>query len=147
MKTFYSNIHPNLGNRKSNNMLYKIVLLLLFPILTFANSIDETIVKEKSISKIYSTNNDVKAEINNRFGSITIVLWNENKISVDVNIKVTGTSEKNVNRKFESIDVDFSNSSSNVSAKTTFDNDSDSNSYESINIEIKCCYFVILPFY
>lgn len=124
-------------------IVYKIVIILLFPILTFANSIDETIVKERAISKIYTTNADAQAEINNRFGSITVVLWNENKISVDVNIKVSGTSEKNVIRKFESIDVDFSNSSSNVSAKTTFGNDGDSNSYESINIEIN--YLVKIP--
>ncbi len=123
--------------------VYKIIITLLFPILTFANSIEETIVKERVISKTYTTNADALAEINNQFGSITVVLWNENKISVDVNIKVTGVNEKNVIRKFESIDVDFSNSSSNVTAKTTFGNDSDSNSYESINIEIN--YLVKIP--
>ena len=123
--------------------LYKIFILLFFPIITFGNYLDETFVKEKAISKTYVTNADAQAEINNRFGSITVVLWNENKISVDVNIKVTGSNEKNVLRKFESINVDFLNSSSNVSAKTTFDNDGDSNSYESINIEIN--YLVKIP--
>ena len=123
--------------------LYKLIIVLLFPIATFAKPIDETIVKEKSYSKSYATNADATAEINNKFGSITVVLTNENKISIDVNVKVTGSSESRVEKKLNSIDVDFSNSSSIVSAKTTFDSDGDSNSYESINIEIN--YLVKIP--
>jgi hypothetical protein len=123
--------------------LYKILFFLLLPFLNWANKTETPVVKERTISKSYSVNADAMTQINNSFGTLTVLLSNENKISIDVTIKVTGSNEEKVLRKFNSIDVDFSNSSSRVAAKTTFDSDGDSRSYESMNIEIN--YLIKIP--
>jgi hypothetical protein len=122
---------------------YNVLIIMLLPVLVFANTVKEQTVKERTISKTFVVNTNSTAQINNRYGSIKVVLTNEDKISIDVHIQVSGNNEKSVIRKFNSIDVAFSNSVSLVKAATIFNNESNSSWRESLNLEIN--YLVKIP--
>lgn len=84
---------------------YKIVILfLLIPFLGFSND-DTFISKQKSIKKTYIVNPNAGIDIDNRYGNISVSTWDEDKIDLDITIKVTGPNEKWVNERLNTIDV------------------------------------------
>ncbi len=96
-------------------------------------------IKEKNISKTYNVNANATTEISNSYGNINVYLWDENKISIQVFIKVSGNNESRVNDKLNDITIDFSASDMEVDAKTVLGTKSWSKgnmSYE-INYTIK----------
>ncbi|MDX6182815.1 hypothetical protein SGQ44_10890 [Flavobacterium sp. Fl-77] len=117
-----------------------LILLLLIPILGIAN--DDTFVsKQKNIKKTYIVNADAGIDIDNKYGNITVSTWNENKIDLDITIKVTGSNETWVNERLNSIDVDITALKAMVTAITNTGNSSykskgSHNSFE-INYVIK----------
>lgn len=97
------------------------LLLLLMPTLLIANNdIILKTTKEKNIKKSFNTSSNGTVKINNSYGNLDIVTWNENRIEFDITIKVTGGNSDKVNDKLEDIDVAFSNESNVVSAVTKF---------------------------
>jgi len=96
-------------------------LILLLPFLGYSND-DFGYSKQKSINKAYIVNSDAGINIDNSYGNIFVTTWNEDKIEIDVLIKVSGDSENWVNQKINSIDVNFIALKSMVTAKTVFDN-------------------------
>jgi len=122
---------------------YKLLILLLIPLFSFGITIeDEAYTKEKSISKSYNVDSDVLLQTSNSYGNINVYLWDENKISIQVNIKVSGNNENKVIEKLNSIDIAFSASSSKVSATTTFDN---SNWKNGSNMNYEINYIIKIP--
>jgi hypothetical protein len=122
---------------------YKFLLLLLIPLFSFGFTIEDgTYTKEKSISKTFSVDSDALLQTSNSYGNINVYLWDENKISIQVNIKVSGNNENKVIEKLNSIDVAFSASTSKVSAATTFDNSNWKNG-NNMNYEIN--YIIKIP--
>ncbi|MBC9795968.1 hypothetical protein [Sinomicrobium weinanense] len=111
---------------------YKIVLLLavLFPLLTTASALsgdqdpkwNGKHSKEKRIKKSFNVNSNALLEVNNSYGNIYITSWNENRIEIDVLIKVNGNNEGKVQQKLDQIDVDFEAGKSRVAARTIFGN-------------------------
>lgn len=120
---------------------YKLLILLL-PLLSFGYNFknEDAYTKEKNISKSFTVDADALLQTSNSYGNINVYLWDENKISIQVNIKVSGKNENAVTEKLNAIDVLFSASDSSVSATTTFEKNNFSNgnnmSYE-INYIIK----------
>jgi len=120
---------------------YKILILfILIPFLGFSN--DETFIsKQKNIKKTYIVNSSAGIDIDNKYGNITVSTWDEDKIDIDITIKVSGGNEDWVNERLNSIDVDITALKSLVSAVTNLGNSSlkskgSSNSFE-INYVIK----------
>ncbi len=69
---------------------YKILILfILIPFLGFSND-DTYISKQKSIKKTYIVNSNAGIDIDNKYGSISVSTWDEDKIDIDITIKVTG---------------------------------------------------------
>src|SRR6478735_5950093 len=89
--------------KKLHNLL---LLLLLIPFLGFSNDAFNY-EKQKTINKSYVVNSDAGLNIENSYGNIFVTTWNEDKIEIDVIIKVSGNDEKWVNQKLEGIDVSF----------------------------------------
>jgi len=120
---------------------YKILILfILIPFLGFSND-DTFISKQKSIKKTYIVNSNAGIDIDNKYGNISVSTWDEDKIDLDITIKVTGGNENWVNEKLNSIDVDITALKSMVTAITKIGNSSlkskgSSNSFE-INYVIK----------
>lgn len=123
--------------KKHYNIL---ILFVLIPFLGFSND-DTFISKQKSIKKTYIVNSNAGIDIDNKYGNITISTWDEDKIDLDITIKVNGPNENWVNEKLNSIDVDITALKSMVTAITKIRNSSlkskgSSNSFE-INYVIK----------
>lgn len=123
--------------KKHYNIL---ILLLLIPFLGFSND-DTYATKQKNIKKTYIVNSNAGIDIDNKYGNITVSTWDEDKIDLDITIKVSGGDENWVNQKLNSIDVDVTALKSLVSAVTNIGNSSlksrgSSNSFE-INYVIK----------
>lgn len=126
--------------KKQFNIL--LLLLLLIPFLGFSND-DFNYTKQKNISKAYVVNSDAGINIENSYGSIFVATWNEDKIEIEVLIKVSGDSEKWVNEKLAGIDVDFTALKNMVSAKTNIANTSSKNNGRNNNFEIN--YTIKIP--
>ena len=120
---------------------YKILILfILIPFLGFSND-DTFISKQKSIKKTYIVNSNAGIDVDNKYGSISVSTWDEDKIDIDISIKVTGPNENWVNERLNNIDVDITALKSMVTAVTKLGNSSlkskgSNNSFE-INYVIK----------
>lgn len=120
---------------------YKILIIfILLPFLGFSN--DETFIsKQKNIKKTYIVNSNAGIDIDNKYGNITVSTWDEDKIDLDITIKVTGNNENWINEKLNTINVNITALKSMVTAITNIGNSSlkskgSSNSFE-INYVIK----------
>jgi hypothetical protein len=122
--------------------LFKYILLaLVIPFLGFSNGDDLAFTKQKNIKKAYFVNSDAGITIDNSYGTIFVTTWDEDKVELDILIKVSGNSESWVNKRIDDIDVDINALKSMVSAKTIiqksdFYNNGNNNSFE-INYTIK----------
>ena len=129
--------------------LFKILLLvLLLPAIVFAGPERFTgkYTKEKTIKKEYTVNPDAELKIENSYGNIDIVSWNENRISIVVSIKTNGDDENEIEKRLNDISVDFTGNASLVTAKTNI-NKSKSNWFGSknSNISMEINYIVKIP--
>ncbi|MEN2403005.1 hypothetical protein GKZ90_0024680 [Flavobacterium sp. MC2016-06] len=123
--------------KKHYNIL---ILFLLIPFLGFSND-DTFVTKQKNIKKTYIVNSNAGIDIDNKYGNITITTWDEDKIDLDITIKVSGPNENWVDERLSSIDVSITALKSMVSAVTSLGSSSlkskgSSNSFE-INYVIK----------
>jgi hypothetical protein len=99
------------------------ILLLLVPTLIFASvDPDKTAKhkKEKTINKSFNVNSNAELKVDNSYGNLDIVTWNENRIDIEVTITVEGSNEEKVDKRLDEITVEFDASSNMVSAKTIF---------------------------
>ena len=132
------------------NMSYKIAFLLfLIPSITLANS-DQGFVKsskEKRIKKSFNVSSDTTLKVDNTYGNIDVITWEENRIEFDINIKVSGNDAEKIQDKINGININFLSSKDLVSAITTI-NKTKSNWWNwgrnnSIQIEIN--YVIKIP--
>ncbi len=104
--------------------------------------------KEKRIKKEYNVNADAKLVIDNSYGNVNMVSWNENRIVIEVLVKTNGNDEERVQEKLDEIDVRFEGSPSYVSAKTSFERSSSRswwNSWKNNNVNMEINYTIKLP--
>lgn len=101
---------------------YTVLFLFLIPISIFAKTeFKGKHTKEKTIKKEYSVNADALLKVSNSYGNLNITSWNENRIMIEVSIKVNGNNEDKVQKKLDEITVEFEANNSIVSARTIFD--------------------------
>lgn len=123
--------------KKHYNLL---ILFTLLPLLGFSND-DTFITKQKNIKKTYIVNSNAGIDIDNKYGNISVSTWDEDKIDLDITIKVNGANENWVNERLNSIDVTITALKGMVSAVTNIGHSSlkskgSNNSFE-INYVIK----------
>lgn len=132
--------------------LYSILfILLLAPAFLMATNPTEPKskhTKEKTIKKSFSVNSDATLKVDNSYGNLNIITWNENKIDIEVTITTDGNNLDKVQQKLDEITVDFKASPSLVFAKTIF-NKNKSNSWWNWNgnnkVNMKINYVVKMP--
>jgi len=134
---------------KTQRLYNTIFLLLLIPALTVGNdNWKGKYTKNKVINKVFNVNSDATLKIDNSYGNLDIVTWDENRIEIQVSITTNGTDEEKVQKKLDEISVNFDASPNLVFAKTLF-NKNKSNSWwswakrNSVNMEIN--YIVKMP--
>lgn len=132
-------------------MKTKIKILLLFisiPTIALAyNGFKGKYTKEKKIKKEYTVNPDARLKIDNSYGNINVVSWEENRILIEVFIKTNGNNEERVQEKLDEIDVDFDGSAGFVSATTELNKGSGSwwKSWKDSNVNREIRYEVKVP--
>lgn len=132
--------------------LYKALLLLLFvpSVILASNEVGPTSkhTKEKTIKKSFPVNADATLKVDNSYGNLNIVTWNENRIDIEVTIITDGNNLDKVQEKLDDITVDFEASSSMVSATTIF-NKNKSNNWWNWNgnnkVNMKVNYVIKMP--
>lgn len=117
-------------------------ILILLPIAGKAFHGDKDYTKEKNITKVFSVNSESTLAVSNSYGNINVYLWDENKISIQVQIKVSGNSEKKVIERLEDIDVNFNNTSSRVMVITELNG---TNWRGNSNLSYEINYIVKIP--
>lgn len=118
-------------------------LLLLLPFLVFSNGGKFTHNKQKNVKITYLVNSDASIDITNSYGNITVITWDENKIDLDVTIKVSGNNENWVNQRLGDINIDINALKSIVSAKTVIGNSNSKSNGSNNNFEIN--YILKIP--
>jgi hypothetical protein len=119
-----------------------LMLILIIPFLGFSNEGDIGIIKQKNIKKAYYVNADATVDIENSYGTISISTWDEDKIEIDILIKVSGDNEKWVNKRIDDITITFETLKSRISAITNIEN---SNSYNNGNNSFEINYTIKIP--
>ena len=129
-------------------LLYKTVItLLLVPALIFASNgkWSGKYTKEKKLHKEYEVSSSATVYIDNSYGDIDIVTWNENRVVIDIIITTNGNNEDSVIKKLDGIDVLFDNSTNKVSAKTKFNNNKSWWNWGNNNVNMKINYVIKMP--
>ncbi|MXN89858.1 hypothetical protein GR160_01345 [Flavobacterium sp. Sd200] len=119
-------------------ILHKILILaLLLPAVGLAATPKGKYTREKKINKSYAVNGNAGLTLANKYGSVYITTWNENKTEIDVTITVSGDNEDDVIKRLSGIDVDFEAGNSLVVAKTRIDNFRGKRTSMEINYTVK----------
>ncbi|WP_338730796.1 hypothetical protein [Mangrovimonas cancribranchiae] len=123
-----------------------LLVFLLVPLFSFA-TVNDKHEKEKTIKRSFNVNANAELHIDNSYGNLNIITWNENKITIEVTIKTSGNNEEKVQKKLENITVDFESSNNRVSAKTIFNKLKSSwwNWGGNSNINMQVNYLVKMP--
>ncbi len=121
--------------------------LLLIPALALANNNDwkGKYTKEKTLHEEYTVSPNATVEIDNSYGNIDVVTWNENRVVIDVTITTNGNNEEKVQKKLDGITVNFSGSSNLVVAKTKFEKSKSWWNWGKNNVSMKINYVVKMP--
>jgi hypothetical protein len=76
---------------------------------------------EKNLSKTFPISADGTTSLSNKYGSMSIEIWERNEVKIEVTVEAKASNERKVQQILDGIDVDFSNSNDFVSAETEFD--------------------------
>lgn len=74
---------------------------------------------EKKVLKEFPITADGELEVSNKYGLVSIETWTENKVKIEVTIKVEAKNQDKANDVFERVNIGFSNTSSLVRAETS----------------------------
>jgi hypothetical protein len=127
--------------------LHKILFFLsVLPMIAVANPNHgkDRYEKSKTINKEFNVNANALLKINNKYGNVDVISWNENRVVIEVKITTSGNNESKVIAKLNEISVDFANSSSQVYAKTIFEKSSGWGNNNS-NVNFRVDYKVKMP--
>jgi len=105
---------------KVYNKTALVVLLLLSTMVSVTTAGIPFKKKEftKKIEKTFDISADGKVDLSNRYGQVTVKTWEQNKVEINVLIKVNSRDEDDADETFDRIDIEFSNSANFVSAAT-----------------------------
>ena len=126
------------------------LFLLLVPFFTLANTglpNKAKYNKEKTISKSFDVSANATLNVDNSFGNINVITWDESRIEFDITIRVSGNNDDKVNERLDGIDVDFSSSNNQVSAVTQIEKNKSNwwNWGKKINLKMEIDYVIKLP--
>lgn len=99
--------------------------------------------KQKEIKKAYIVNSDAGISIKNSYGNVYVTTWDEDKIELNIVIKVSGDNENWVQKRIDDIDVSIEALKSLVTAETILSKSSRSNNGKNNSFEIN--YTIKIP--
>lgn len=121
-------------------------LVLFLAVLASTTFLSATEVGElsKTIKRDFEIVADGSTSISNQHGKVEIITWNQNKVKIEVVIRVDSRRKEDAQRLLDAINVDFSNTSSTVSATTVIEKISNK-WWNGNNNRMKIDYTVHLP--
>ena len=126
-----------------------LIVLFLLPAFVLANDckFSGKYTKEKTVKKEYTVNSDAMLKVDNSYGNVDIVTWNENRTVIEVHIKTNSDNEEKAQKKLDAISIEFSGSPSLVSAKTIFQKNKSSWSFwgKNNNVSMEINYTIKIP--
>ncbi|MDC9721585.1 MAG: hypothetical protein PSN34_02270 [Urechidicola sp.] len=127
--------------------IYKTVFLfLLIPTLIFANSeLKGKYTKTKTIKKEFSVSASATVNLDNKYGSIDIQTWDQNKVTLEIIITTKSNNESKAQNKLDDIHIEFENSNSRVVAKTKIGKSSGWSWNNNNNVNMDIQYIVRMP--
>lgn len=93
-------------------------LSLAQPLFTQAANGEEDVRKKKTINRSYNVTADDKLEIENQFGNVRVATWDQNQITVDIEIGVRASTEEKAKEIMDELDVKEVKSGRIISFKT-----------------------------
>lgn len=127
------------------------LILLLIPLLSMASEnpgLRGKHKKEKVIKKEFKVSANANLSVNNSYGNLDIVTWNENRIVFEITVMTSGNNEEKVQDRLDDITVEFEADRSNVSARTKFNKGKSSSWWNwggKNNVHMKVNYIVKVP--
>lgn len=94
---------------------------------------------KKSYEKRFDVDKNATLQITNKFGDVHCQVWNENAVSVKVEIVVEASSQEKAQKVFDKITVDITGDRGKVTGTTTVGNMSFNNTEFSID------YYIMMP--
>jgi hypothetical protein len=85
----------------------------------------------KKIEKNFTISPDGTVDLNNRYGTVTVKTWDQNRVLIEVIIKVNSKSEESAKETFDRIKIDISDNPSRVSVATQIEATSSNSSWTS----------------
>jgi len=130
--------------------LYKVsIIFFLLPLMLFANNGQKgKYTKEKTIKKEFNVSKYATLKINNSYGNLDIITWDQNRIEFEILIETSGNNEEKVQEKLDDITVNFDTASDYVSAVTKFSKNNSSSWWKwgaNNNVNMKVNYIVKIP--
>ena len=125
-----------------------LILFLVLPVWAFADTESGSylkIEKKKVLKKNYTVNADATLKIQNKYGSVDVISWSQNRVEIEVTITVSGSSESKVMSRLDRISVDFSGEPGYVSARTIVDKMSSGWFNFGSNVNFQIDYKVKMP--
>ena len=124
--------------------LFKISLaIFLLPSFIFATDLNGEYTKSKTINKEFNVNSNALVDLDNKYGSIDITTWNENKVVLEIIITTNSNKESKAIDRLGEISIEISNSSSNVTAKTRIGKSNNWGSNNNVSMDIQ--YIIKMP--
>jgi hypothetical protein len=105
--------------------LYKFIFVfLLAPAVAFANeTYNGKYTRQKTLKKEYAVSAGDLVKLDNSYGNIDIVTWDQNRVEIEVIIKTNGNDKEKVIQRLDEISVKFGQGGGEVSAQTIFKED------------------------
>lgn len=131
--------------------LFKVAFIFLFPFMIAQAHNGEKVkqTKEKTIKKEFKVNSDATLKVDNSYGNLNIITWDENRIVIEVHITTSGRDADEVRRKLDAITVDFEAAPNLVSATTIFDKNSSNSWWKSLfqnsSVSMEINYLIKMP--
>jgi hypothetical protein len=91
----------------------------------------------KKYDATYTVNEDATLLIHNQFGKISLITWDQNTVSIEVEVTVEASNEEKANRKLEQIDIKMEGSESAVKVISELSKSGNFNGEFSIDMVIK----------
>ncbi len=125
-------------SRRIQMLRFSWILLLIILSKSILAASDE---KERRISKIYDVSKETVLRIENSFGEIQLITWDNQQFKIDIEIKVEGKNSDRAEKLLNAIEIDISENSGLISFRTDIEDKLNTKGDESFEIN----YRVMVP--
>ena len=111
--------------KRMNHILFKPTVLLIGMALmlgTFVQAQSHT--DKRSVSRSFPASLETTLEVQNKYGKIQVVTWDQDSVALDVDIYLTESSPSKLRKLKEDVKIDFTGTNTYIIAKTMIKSES-----------------------